>query len=186
MLSARPRWLRFWSSDRLPGRREVALGLGDGQRAERRAPPGTAEEQERRGPVRLRAGERRRGPGPHLERQHPGRGAVTDDADFGVVAFTDIVGFTQFTAERGDAEALALLDRQDAVVRETLPGDARVVKALGDGLLLWFPDAVAGLGACLDLCRRFEDDATEMPLWVRIGMHWGCPTAAATTWSATT
>jgi adenylate cyclase len=101
---------------------------------------------------------------------------VTDDAAFGVVAFTDIVGFTQFTAERGDAEALTLLDRQDAVVRDTLPGDSRVVKTLGDGLLLWFPDAVSGLGACLDLSRRFEDDATEMPLWVRIGMHWGCPT----------
>jgi adenylate cyclase len=101
---------------------------------------------------------------------------VTDDAAFGVVAFTDIVGFTQFTAERGDAEAMVLLDRQDAVVRATLPAGARVVKALGDGLLLWFEDAIAGVGACLELCRRFEDDASEMPLWVRIGMHWGCPT----------
>lgn len=102
---------------------------------------------------------------------------MTDDARFGVVAFTDIVGFTQFTAEQGDDEALALLDRQDAVVRATLPPGARVVKALGDGLLLWFPHAVSGVEAGLALSQRFEEQAaTEVPLWVRIGMHWGCPT----------
>ncbi len=95
----------------------------------------------------------------------------------GAIAFTDIVGFTEFTAEQGDAGALAVLDRQEQIVRETLPADARVVKELGDGLLLWFPEAEAGLGACLELQERFEGAASdEMPLWVRIGMHWGCPT----------
>jgi adenylate cyclase len=98
-------------------------------------------------------------------------------SDEGVVAFTDIVGFTQFTAEQGDGEASALLDRQDDVVQETLPPGARVVKMLGDGLLLWLPEAVDALDACLVLSQRFEDEAaTEVPLWVRIGMHWGCPT----------
>jgi adenylate cyclase len=95
----------------------------------------------------------------------------------GAVVFTDIVGFTQFTAEHGDDEALALLDRQDKVVRGSLPDDARVVKELGDGLLLWFPEAVSALGSCLALSERFEEEAaTDVPLWVRIGMHWGCPT----------
>ena len=94
----------------------------------------------------------------------------------GAVVFTDIVGFTEFTAEHGDGEALALLDRQDKVVRGALPDDARVVKDLGDGLMLWFPDAVSALGACLALSERFEEEAaTDVPLWVRVGMHWGCP-----------
>ncbi|MGH8986472.1 MAG: adenylate/guanylate cyclase domain-containing protein [Acidimicrobiia bacterium] len=96
----------------------------------------------------------------------------------GAVAFTDIVGFTEFTADRGDEGALAVLDAQDQIVRETLPDGGRIVKALGDGLMLWFDDAVTGLLACLELRDRFEDAATdEVPLWVRMGMHWGCPTA---------
>jgi adenylate cyclase len=95
----------------------------------------------------------------------------------GAVVFTDIVGFTEFTAEHGDEQALALLERQERVVRGTLPSDARVVKELGDGLLLWFPDAVAALAACFELSERFEEDAAvDVPLLVRVGMHWGCPT----------
>ena len=95
----------------------------------------------------------------------------------GAIAFTDIVGFTEFTAEHGDAGALAVLDLQERLVRDALPPEARVVKELGDGLMLWFPDAAAGLAACLDLHERLDAEASEdMPLWVRIGMHWGCPT----------
>jgi adenylate cyclase len=93
------------------------------------------------------------------------------------VVFTDIVGFTEFTAEHGDTEALALLERQERVVRDTLPTDARVVKELGDGLMLWFPEAVSALNACFTLSERFEEEAAaDVPLWVRVGMHWGCPT----------
>ena len=40
----------------------------------------------------------------------------------------------------GDDIALALLERQEVMVREALPENARVVKELGDGLLLWFDD----------------------------------------------
>jgi adenylate cyclase len=94
----------------------------------------------------------------------------------GAIAFTDIVGFTEFTAARGDAEAVALLDRQEQLVRAALPSGARIVKELGDGLLLWLPEATPALGACLDLLDRFADDAEASALWVRIGMHWGCPT----------
>lgn len=95
----------------------------------------------------------------------------------GAVVFTDIVGFTEFTAEHGDTEALALLERQERVVRGTLPTDARVVKELGDGLMLWFPEAVSALNACFTLAERFEEEAAaDVPLWVRVGMHWGCPT----------
>ena len=102
------------------------------------------------------------------------RGAVA-----GAVVFTDIVGFTEFTAARGDEEALHLLELQDRLVREALPDGARVVKDLGDGLLLWFPDACAALLTCLTLQERFEAVAADpaLPLWVRIGLHWGCPTA---------
>ena len=93
------------------------------------------------------------------------------------IVFTDIVGFTEFTAARGDTEAMALLDLQTEIVEASLPGRARVVKELGDGLMLWFDDPTAALAACLDLLGRFDAVACdESPLWVRMGMHWGTPT----------
>lgn len=96
----------------------------------------------------------------------------------GAVLFTDIVGFTEFTALRGDAEALALLSRQEEIVRSQLPDGSRIVKELGDGLLLWFPDACAALRFALDLQDQYEHEAAagHMPIWVRMGLHWGSQT----------
>lgn len=93
----------------------------------------------------------------------------------GTIVFTDIVGFTEFTATRGDAEALQLLAMQDRLVKAALPEAARVVKELGDGLLLWFPDPLAALDSAFALHRGFEAEssATGLPLWIRIGMHHG-------------
>jgi adenylate cyclase len=102
------------------------------------------------------------------------------DADMlvGAVAFTDICGFTEFTAVRGDRDALRLLGTQERLVRGCLPDGARVVKELGDGLLLWFPNATSALTTTLRLQDQFESEsaATELPLWVRIGVHWGTQT----------
>lgn len=93
----------------------------------------------------------------------------------GTVAFTDIVGFTEYTALRGDEEAVALLSTQLSIVEEVLPPGARVVKELGDGLLLWFPDARQALDVALRLQERYGSGSPEapLPLWVRIGMHTG-------------
>ncbi len=65
-------------------------------------------------------------------------------SDCGAIVFTDIVGFTELTNEHGDDVALALLERQEVLVHDLLPECARVVKELGDGLLLWFDDADRG------------------------------------------
>ena len=89
--------------------------------------------------------------------------------------FTDIVGFTEFTATRGDAEALQLLATQDRLVQSALPDAARVVKELGDGLLLWFPEPVTALHSAFALHRGFEAESSSsgLPLWIRVGMHHG-------------
>ena len=93
----------------------------------------------------------------------------------GTVVFTDIVGFTEYTALRGDEEALTLLSTQERIVREALPPQARIVKELGDGLLLWFADACDALETMLRLQERFERESADAvaPLWVRCGMHSG-------------
>lgn len=98
----------------------------------------------------------------------------------GTVMFTDIVGFTEFTALRGDAEALDILALQERIVLAELEGSngvaaGHVVKELGDGLMLWFDDACAAVATGLRLQERFEQEAmeTEAPLWVRIGVHSG-------------
>ena len=96
----------------------------------------------------------------------------------GTIVFTDIVGFTQLTDEHGDDLALTLLERQEELVRRMLPDEARIVKELGDGLLLWFDDASAAITTCLLLQQAFEEESGgDLPMWVRIGMHWGCPRA---------
>jgi len=89
------------------------------------------------------------------------------------IAFTDIVGFTEFTSAHGDGAAMEILDIQDQIVRDVLPDNARLVKELGDGLMIWFADAVTAVVTCLQLHRRFLE--THSPLWVRIGLHWGTP-----------
>ena len=92
----------------------------------------------------------------------------------GTVVFTDIVGFTEFTALQGDDEAIALLSKQERLVRSVLPPNARIVKELGDGLLLWFEDACEALTTTLRLQQLYEETAdSEMPLWVRAGVHSG-------------
>jgi adenylate cyclase len=94
----------------------------------------------------------------------------------GTIVFTDIVGFTQLTDEHGDDLALTMLERQEQLVRRALPDAARVVKELGDGLLLWFDDPGAAILTTLALQRAFEEaSGGDLPMWVRIGIHWGCP-----------
>lgn len=100
---------------------------------------------------------------------------VTTSTVEGAVVFTDIVGFTAFTAEQGDEEALSLLAEQDEVVKHVLPADARVVKELGDGLMLWFPDAGSAISSSVQLQTYLQERQTDalFPLWIRVGAHWG-------------
>lgn len=94
----------------------------------------------------------------------------------GAIVFSDIVGFTEFTANFGDERALALVDRQEALVSEALPPGGRIVKQLGDGLLLFFGDAHAAFDTCVSLAKRYAAESTvELPLWVRTGLHFGRP-----------
>jgi adenylate cyclase len=95
----------------------------------------------------------------------------------GTIVFTDLSGFTEFTAIQGDAAAVALLEVQENIVSEGMGDRGRIVKNLGDGLMLWIADACDALEVSLALQERFEERSMEddLPLWVRIGMHFGRP-----------
>jgi adenylate cyclase len=85
------------------------------------------------------------------------------------VVFTDLENFTTFTRREGDRAATALLGEHyrsaDDIVREH---GGRVVKRLGDGLLLSFTDPAHAVASALDLI-----DHSPRPLRLRAGMHMG-------------
>ena len=75
----------------------------------------------------------------------------------------------------GDDVALSLVDRQERIVRAALPPRARIVKELGDGMLLWFECADEAIKVSVELQASFEQADEPLPLWVRTGVHWGTP-----------
>lgn len=92
------------------------------------------------------------------------------------IVFSDIVGFTEFTAVNGDERAVALLDEYEAIVRTELGDGGRIVKELGDGFLLLFPTACAAIAAVFAINERCGSEPTaDGGLWIRSGIHVGSP-----------
>lgn len=85
------------------------------------------------------------------------------------VAFTDLEDFTRFTAKAGDAAAARLLGQHyqtaGPIVRSR---GGKVVKRLGDGLMMTFPEPTAAVLAAVELCEH-----APKPLKVRAGLHVG-------------
>jgi class 3 adenylate cyclase len=93
----------------------------------------------------------------------------------GSVLFTDLVGFTDFNEGRGDVAALDVLDRQRSIVDAWLSADSRVVKELGDGLMVYFANAAEAVKVACDLMEAIDQARArdEFPLAVRMGLHHG-------------
>jgi adenylate cyclase len=85
------------------------------------------------------------------------------------IVFADLAGYARLTVERGDEEALAAVERFVEEVQRTLPADARVVKTLGDEVMVVGPDAGALVVWAVGLGARTR--AGDPP--PRIGMHYG-------------
>jgi adenylate cyclase len=84
------------------------------------------------------------------------------------VAFADLAGYTRFTEEEGDEEALSFVERFIDGVTATLPDDARVVKTIGDEVMVVGPD----VGALTDWAVGFQRLFGDRPQ-PRIGLHYG-------------
>jgi adenylate cyclase len=85
------------------------------------------------------------------------------------VVFTDLEGFTSYTAGNGDEAALALLqDHHRAAGPVVRREGGRIVKRLGDGLLCTFAAPAGGVRAAVDLLAT-----APHPLRLRAGAHLG-------------
>lgn len=101
----------------------------------------------------------------------------TRNVRVGAILFTDLVGFTEFTDVVGDPAALEVLNTQSDLVAGVLVGRvaARVVKELGDGLMLWFDSPCDGLDGAVALLAAVDAAREEgsFPLAVRMGLNYG-------------
>ena len=78
------------------------------------------------------------------------------------VAFLDLTGFTSLTQERGDKIAAEMALRlAELASRAAARHGGRVVKLLGDGVLMHFPDLVEAIEAALDLMDQLV--ASDLP-----------------------
>lgn len=93
------------------------------------------------------------------------------------IMFTDLVGFSSWALEAGDAAVLELLRAVGSVVEAALVAhDGRIIKRLGDGLMATFPTAQGAVDAALDAQAALAQVRIGgyQPA-MRAGVHWGRP-----------
>jgi class 3 adenylate cyclase/YHS domain-containing protein len=87
------------------------------------------------------------------------------------VLFADLAGFTALTEAHGDGEAADVADRFGRLASSVLAPGARVVKTIGDAVMIVAPDGRTGLQTALRLLRSVDDEPSFPG--VRIGLHVG-------------
>ena len=94
-----------------------------------------------------------------------------------VIAFTDLVDFSNWAMRAGDEPALELLRNVgDAIEAPVVDNGGEVVKRLGDGMMAAFGEPQEALDAILEARGRLA--GVEAPGYrprIRAGMHLGCP-----------
>ena len=105
----------------------------------------------------------------HME---AGIGTDTAEIELGQVlltlCFIDLTGFTRYTEEEGDLEALDVVETFIATIEETLPPEATIVKTIGDEVMLVSPDAASLTEWAVGFLGRFPERPQP-----RVGIHCG-------------
>lgn len=91
--------------------------------------------------------------------------------------FTDLVGFSSWALEAGDAAAVELLREVGVVVEGAVADHAgRIVKRLGDGVMAVFADPADAVEAALETLARLEEiEVAGHTPSMRAGVHCGRP-----------
>jgi adenylate cyclase len=82
------------------------------------------------------------------------------------LCFIDLTGFTRYTEEEGDLEALDVVENFVETVEATLPPEATVVKTIGDEVMVVSPDPTSLTDWAVDLLERFPQRPRP-----RVGIH---------------
>ena len=85
------------------------------------------------------------------------------------IAFADLAGYTRLTEEAGEEEAVDAVERFIEDVEVTLPDGARVIKTIGDEVMIVGSDAAALVDWAVGF-QRLVADRRPLP---RIGLHYG-------------
>jgi adenylate cyclase len=82
--------------------------------------------------------------------------------------FVDLTGFTRYTEEEGDEEALDLVERFVETVEDTLPAEATIVKTIGDEVMIVSRDPATLTEWAVGFLGLFGDRPQP-----RVGLHYG-------------
>jgi adenylate cyclase len=85
------------------------------------------------------------------------------------VAFADLAGYSRLTVEHGDEAAVGAVERFAQAVAESLPVDARVIKMLGDEVMVIGSDPGALTRWAVEMQRVLPSGEPSR----RIGIHYG-------------
>jgi adenylate cyclase len=103
---------------------------------------------------------------------HMERDFGDDGVDLGrlrvAVAFADLAGYTRLTEEEGELEAVDAVERFVEAVEMTLPDDARVIKTIGDAVMIVGSDPAALTDWAVGFQQLYQSPAPS-----RIGIHYG-------------
>jgi adenylate cyclase len=83
------------------------------------------------------------------------------------LCFIDLTGFTRYTEEEGDLEALDVVENFVETVEATLPPEAMVVKTIGDEVMVVSPDPASLTEWAVGLLDRFPERPRP-----RVGIHY--------------
>jgi adenylate cyclase len=84
------------------------------------------------------------------------------------LCFIDLTGFTRYTEEEGDLEALDVVENFVETVEATLPPEATIVKTIGDEVMVVSPDAASLTEWAAGFLGRFPERPRP-----RVGIHCG-------------
>jgi adenylate cyclase len=103
-----------------------------------------------------------------------GRGGGTGES---TIVFTDLVGFSSWALDAGDARALELLRAVSTASEATITRHrGRVVKGLGDGVMAVFAEPAAAVEAAYETCGAVSAiDLGGYRPQLRAGLHTGRP-----------
>ncbi|HEX5989856.1 MAG TPA: adenylate/guanylate cyclase domain-containing protein [Solirubrobacterales bacterium] len=84
------------------------------------------------------------------------------------LCFIDLTGFTRYTEEEGDIEALDVVESFVANVEATLPREATIVKTIGDEVMVVSPEPASLTEWAVGFLSRFPQQPRP-----RVGIHYG-------------